>query len=117
MAFNRGESIATGAFKMLSSKSVSTVVVSVGVLTVLRIAATALAQGPTYRLGTAASAEEIKARDTAISPDGRGLPPGTGTVKEGAIVYAQKCQACHGLNGTGTSLHRGLIPLGNSKPV
>jgi S-disulfanyl-L-cysteine oxidoreductase SoxD len=104
---------------MLSSKpeSVSTVVSSVGVLMLLCTATTALAQGPTYRLGTTPSAEEIKARDTAISPDGRELPPGSGTVKEGATVYAQKCQACHGPNGAGTALHRGLIPLGNSKPV
>jgi S-disulfanyl-L-cysteine oxidoreductase SoxD len=104
---------------MLSSKreSVSTVVSSVGVLMLLCTATTALAQGPTYRLGATPSAEEIKARDTAISPDGRELPPGSGTVKEGATVYAQKCQACHGPNGTGTPLHRGLIPLGNSKPV
>ena len=104
---------------MLFSKrdSVSTVVSSIGVLLLLCTATTALAQGPTYRLGTTPSAEEIKARDTAISPDGRELPPGSGTVKDGAAVYAQKCQACHGPNGTGTPLHRGLIPLGNSKPV
>ena len=93
------------------------VVVSVGALTLLCTAVSAFAQGPTYRFGTTPSAEEIKARDTAISPDGRELPPGSGTVKEGASVYAQKCQACHGPNGTGTALHRGLIPLGNSKPV
>jgi len=104
---------------MLFSKwdSVSTVVSTVGVLTLLCAATTALAQEPLYRFGTTPSAEEIKARDTAISPDGRGLPPGRGTVKEGATLYAQKCQACHGPNGTGTPLHRGLIPLGNSKPV
>jgi mono/diheme cytochrome c family protein len=75
------------------------------------------AQGPTYRLGTTPSAEEIKARDTAVSPQGKELPPGSGTVEQGAAVYAQKCQACHGPNGTGTQLHRGLIPLGNAKPV
>ena len=91
--------------------------VGVAVLTLLCAATTALAQGPAYRLGTTPSAEEIKSRDTAISPDGRELPPGSGTVKDGATVYAQKCQACHGPNGTGTPLHRGLIPLGNSKPV
>ena len=104
---------------MLFSKwdSVSTVVSTVGVLTLLCAATTVLAQEPLYRFGTTPSAEEIKARDTAISPDGRELPPGRGTVKEGATLYAQKCQACHGPNGTGTPLHRGLIPLGNSKPV
>jgi len=89
----------------------------VSALMVLFAAVTALAQGPTYRMGTTPSDAEIKARDTAVSPDGRALPPGRGTVKEGATVYAQKCQACHGPNGTGTKLHRGLIPLGNSKPV
>ena len=83
----------------------------------LSASVTALAQGPTYRFGTTPSAEEIKARDTAVSPGGKELPPGRGTVKEGATVYAQKCQACHGPNGTGTRLHRGLIPLGNAKPV
>jgi cytochrome c len=84
---------------------------------VLSASATLLAQGPTYRLGATPSAEEIKARDTAVSPQGSELPPGSGSVKQGAVVYAQKCQACHGPNGTGTKLHRGLIPLGNSKPV
>lgn len=83
----------------------------------LSASATVLAQGPTYRLGTTPSAEEIKARDTAVSPRGKELPPGSGTVEQGAAVYTQKCQACHGPKGTGTRLHRGLIPLGNSKPV
>jgi cytochrome c len=89
----------------------------VSAIIVLCASVTALAQGPTYRFGTAASQEEIKARDTAISPAGTQLPPGRGGVKEGATVYAQKCLACHGPDGTGTKLHRGLIPLGNSKPV
>jgi cytochrome c len=84
---------------------------------VLFASVTALAQGPTYRLGSTPSAEEIKARDNAVSPGGKELPPGSGTVKDGATVYAQKCQVCHGPNGTGTKLHRGLIPLGNAKPV
>jgi mono/diheme cytochrome c family protein len=84
---------------------------------VLFASVTAIAQGTTYRLGTTPSAEEIKTRDTAVSPRGAELPAGSGTVKEGATVYAQKCQSCHGPNGTGTRLHRGLIPLGNAKPV
>ena len=99
-----------GAFRVRCSKLLTaTIAVSASV--------TALAQGPTYRLGTTPSEEEIKARDTAVSPQGKELPPGSGTVRQGATVYAQKCQACHGPNGTGTRLHRGLIPLGNAKPV
>jgi S-disulfanyl-L-cysteine oxidoreductase SoxD len=78
---------------------------------------TTLAQGPTYQLGRTPSPEEIKARDIAISPEGRELPPGRGTAIEGAAVYTQKCAACHGPNATGSALHRGLVPLGNAKPV
>lgn len=75
------------------------------------------AQGPTYGLGRVPGADEIKARDIAISPEGKELPPGRGTAVEGAAVYTQKCAACHGPNATGSALHRGLVPLGNAKPV
>ena len=78
---------------------------------------TALAQGPTYQLGRTPSAEEIKASDTAVSPDGKQLPPGSGSATDGAKVFAQKCAACHGPTAIGTALARGLVPLGNTKPV
>jgi mono/diheme cytochrome c family protein len=84
---------------------------------VLSASVTALAQGPTYRLGTPPTAEDIKARDTVVTPDGKGLPPGSGTAIQGATVYAQQCAGCHGPKGTGTKLHRGLISLGNAKPI
>ena len=78
---------------------------------------TALAQGPTYRLGTPASEEQIRATVPAVAAEGKELPRGSGTAKQGSSVYAQKCAACHGPEGKGTALHRGLIPLGNAKPV
>ena len=77
----------------------------------------ASAQGRTYQLGSTPSEEEIKARDIAISPDGKELPPGSGTAKEGATIFAQKCAACHGANGNGGGVTRGIVPLGNAKPV
>jgi S-disulfanyl-L-cysteine oxidoreductase SoxD len=95
----------------------ATIALSVSVTALAQGPAPSVVEGPAYRLGTAASAEEIKTRDTAISPQGKELPAGSGTVKEGATVYAQKCASCHGLNGAGTRLHRGLVPLGNAKPV
>jgi cytochrome c len=57
------------------------------------------AQSPTYGLGRTPTAEEIGAWDIAIRPDGKELPPGAGTAKEGAPLYAQKCASCHGRNG------------------
>ncbi|MBI4514187.1 MAG: cytochrome c [Gemmatimonadetes bacterium] len=32
-------------------------------------------------------------------PDGTGLPPGSGTVVQGAKVFAEKCALCHGPTG------------------
>src|SRR5213083_460967 len=110
MAFSRGRSLGMEAFRTRCSKLLTATLA-------LSTCVTALAQGPTYQLGRTPSNEEIKARDIAISPEGKELPPGRGSAKEGATVYTQKCAACHGPNATGSALHRGLIPLGNAKPV
>jgi cytochrome c len=59
----------------------------------------AWAQSPTYGLGKTPTPEEIRAWDIAIGPDGKELPPGSGSAKEGAELYAQKCAACHGKSG------------------
>ncbi len=59
----------------------------------------AKAQSPTYGLGKSPSADEIRAWDIAISPEGKELPAGRGSAKEGAPLYAQKCAACHGATG------------------
>ena len=64
------------------------------------------AQSPTYGVGKTPTAEEIRAEDITISPDGKNLPPGKGTAKEGAAIFAQKCAMCHGANGSG-----GLAPM------
>lgn len=53
-----------------------------------------------FGFGRAATAEEIKAWDIAISPDGTGLPPGSGTARQGAVLFQQKCAMCHGATGT-----------------
>lgn len=50
-------------------------------------------------IGRDATAEEIRAWDIDVMPDGTGLPPGSGTVAQGAVVYAQRCASCHGDRG------------------
>ena len=62
----------------------------------------AAAQVAPPRLGRAATPDEVAKVDIAIPPDGKGLPAGSGTVAQGAEVYAQKCVVCHGPNGAGT---------------
>jgi cytochrome c len=58
------------------------------------------AQAPTYGVGRAPTAEELKTWDISISPTGKELPAGHGTAKEGAPLFVQKgCGGCHGRNG------------------
>jgi S-disulfanyl-L-cysteine oxidoreductase SoxD len=75
-------------------------------------------KGPS--LGVPASAADIAAMDVSIGPDGAGLPPGSGTPKQGAEVYATKCLACHGpegANGVNDRLVGGQGTLTSATPV
>ena len=66
----------------------------------LAICATAWPQSPTYGVGRAPTAQEIRAWDISISPTGKELPQGHGTAKEGAALYVRKgCAGCHGPTG------------------
>ena len=62
--------------------------------------AAAFAQSVKYEnVGRTATPEEIRARDITVLPSGHGLPPGKGTAKEGAPIYATWCAVCHGATG------------------
>jgi mono/diheme cytochrome c family protein len=52
-------------------------------------------------LGRSVGAAEIARWDISIPPSGEGLPPGSGTARQGLQVYEQKCLACHGAKGAG----------------
>lgn len=71
----------------------------VGLLVIVAAALPSAAQLPTYGLGRAPTAEEIKAWDVTIPHDGKGLPPGSGTATLGKPIYVQRCASCHGERG------------------
>jgi S-disulfanyl-L-cysteine oxidoreductase SoxD len=73
---------------------------------ILAAPATGLAQSPRYNVGTPLSQEEIKSFDFMIGPDGQELPGGSGSAKQGAVVYAERCEVCHGKNGESGVLRR-----------
>ena len=52
-----------------------------------------------FGLGRAATDQEIALIDIDVRPDGRGLPPGSGDVASGKLIYTTKCAACHGKTG------------------
>ena len=65
----------------------------------LSCAAVARAQSPAYGVGRPPIADELKAIDIEVLPDGRGLPPGRGSAAIGRDVYTRRCETCHGPTG------------------
>jgi len=54
-----------------------------------------------YTNGRTPTANELKAWNKDVMPDGTGLPEGEGSVEEGEKVYESKCLSCHGDFGSG----------------
>lgn len=54
----------------------------------------------TFGFGTKATDEDIIRWNIDVMPDGTGLPRGSGSVSEGALIYQSKCSVCHGVTGT-----------------
>ncbi len=82
-----------------SQRGIATASKSLVAAIVLLACGAALAQESVFHLGRTPTEEEINALDLSIDPSGRGLPPGKGTAKEGAAIYAKKCVQCHGPTG------------------
>ena len=87
-----------------------------------RASSQASAQGKAAHpnLGRPLTPDEIRKLDITITPEGRGLPEGGGSVEQGAKVYAEKCQVCHGAEGKGGPMDRltgGIGTLASDKPV
>jgi len=81
--------------------------------------ATVVAQKAGYGFGSTPSQAELD-RFYAVMPDGRGLPPGSGSVEQGKVVYTAQCAACHGANlqgGAGDRLIGGRGSLVNDDPT
>jgi len=51
--------------------------------------------------GRVPTANELKAWNKDIMPDGTGLPEGSGSVEDGEEIYEAKCVMCHGDFGSG----------------
>src|ERR687886_3069638 len=86
----------------------STRVLAAGVAALVVVCAPAAAAAqqtapaaPVFGFGRPATADEIRAIDIDVRPDGAGLPAGSGTAVEGQPIFAQQCAACHGASGEG----------------
>jgi len=70
-----------------------------GALLIVAAAPVMPQEGP--GLGVEATPEEVAAWALTVLPSGDGLPPGSGTAREGRAIYAARCLACHGAEGQG----------------
>lgn len=72
-------------------------------------------------LGRAALPEEVAAWDLDVSPDGTGLPVGSGSVEDGERIFSENCAVCHGEFAEGVDnwpeLAGGEGTLANKDPV
>ncbi len=53
-----------------------------------------------FGFGTPATEDRVALWDIDVKPDGEGLPPGSGSVAEGRLLYELHCLQCHGPTGT-----------------
>src|SRR5205085_11306408 len=74
-------------------------------MSTLRLAALLLASAPAMaagpNLGQPLTHGDLAAWEIHAYPDGKGLPPGSGTMAQRAPLFAQKCAHCHGEAGKG----------------
>lgn len=72
-------------------------------------------------LGRTALPEEIAAWDLDVSPDGTGLPIGSGSVEVGEEVFSENCASCHGEFAEGVDnwpkLSGGMDTLDHDDPL
>ena len=60
-------------------------------------------------IGRAATAPELAAWDIDVRPDFKGLPPGSGSVARGMVVWEAKCASCHGVFGESNQFFSPLV--------
>jgi S-disulfanyl-L-cysteine oxidoreductase SoxD len=83
---------------------------------VLLTPAAVLAAGRVFPdVGTPLSQQEIQNFDRMIGPEGKELPQGRGTVKEGEAIFAKRCEVCHGKGGENGITHH-LVAGAPGKP-
>jgi len=78
------------------------------------------AAADTSHFGRAPTSAETAAWNIDVTPSGAGLPPGSGNVARGKVVYLQSCSGCHGATGDEGPRNRlvgGIGTLTSAHPI
>jgi len=77
-------------------------IAAIGIVVLIASAADAASTGTSLAtVGTTATQAEIDGWHLDVTPNGDGLPPGSGSQATGAKIFAEKCAACHGVTALG----------------
>jgi cytochrome c len=71
----------------------------------------------TFAYGRIALASEIDSLNTDVSPDGDGLPHGSGNGLIGKVIYKNKCATCHGATGVEGPFSKLVARFNNSDSI
>ena len=91
-----------------------------GALTISIAVAVLVEHAQAQSVGRPLSEADIAIWDISIAPDGANLPTGTGSVAQGAELYANACAVCHGDTGKEGAADRlvgGFGTLNSAVPV
>ena len=82
-------------------------------LSLAAVAPVSAAEPTHYGFGSTPTQAQIDGWAIAVrGPDGKGLPAGSGSVKDGDEIYATMCAACHGTFGEGQNRYPRLAGEG-----
>jgi cytochrome c len=98
----------------------ATLETGLAVLATMAMIATTARAADTYGIGRPATAAEIAGWNIDIDRHGANLPPGSGNVARGSVVFDQQCASCHGAHGeggVGDRLVGGQGTLASAKPI
>jgi S-disulfanyl-L-cysteine oxidoreductase SoxD len=68
-------------------------------------------------IGREAKPKEVAAWDIDVRPDFKGLPPGSGSVAKGMVVWEAKCASCHGVFGESNEFFNPIVGGTTKKDV
>ena len=91
---------------MVASRGILKTLFSISLLGLIAACAGGYQSNGSTGIGKPITENQIRSWNIDISPNGDGLPGGSGTAFSGEVLYQQQCASCHGDKGQGGIANR-----------